>query len=556
MPGTRYAILIGTRHYPFDEHLADLRAPEQDVDGLADVLSDPFRGRFQIIKRLKNTSHSAILAEILQVFRSAQKDDLVLVYFSGHARLDDQGRLYLAVMNTQSNLLGATSIALAQLKEAIDNGHATRIVIVLDCCFSSVSGGTIAPDGLENSMRLMSSGRGKYILTTSLSEHVAQQKTAAGPSVLTKHLIEGLQTGHADMDGQGYVTVDQLYQYVCSRILAETAEEPLKWDLSGKGGLILAWTPEQHQDRMALSSVAMRARYDTIIQMFRKGEVIPFLGPEVVGHGAEAHPPSAEELVQRLAHSVGFADSADPLTLISQKIYMVAGRGVVYDRLRDIYRPEPYVYRPALTHRFLACFPHPLLILSTAYDTLLEEAFDSVGKRYAVMTHILHADSNADRGKVVVQYSEQKEKVEKCLSEDLVIDLSRWSVIYKIHGTFGLCDPDSNEEIDSIVISEEDYITFVTILDNPQTTIPNQLARLFRKRMFLFLGYSMSDWNSRAVVDVIQHKGNFRRMQPYAIRREATEFERLYWENKGVRLIEAELSGFIRQMADALGIQL
>jgi hypothetical protein len=228
----------------------------------------------------------------------------------------------------------------------------------------------------------------------------------------------------------------------------------------------------------------------------------------------------------------------------------------VYDNLRDIYQPEPYVYAPALTHHFLARLQHPLLILSTAYDTLLEAAFDSVGKKYVVITHILHADRDADRGKVVVQYSHQKGQATKCLAEELVLDLSQWSVIYKIHGTFGLGDPDSDEEIDSIVISEEDYIALVTILENPQTTIPNQLARQFKKRMFLFLGYSMSDWNFRVVVDVIQRKGNFRRIQPYAVRQGATEFERLYWESKRVRLIETDVAVFIREMAAAMGIAL
>jgi hypothetical protein len=231
---------------------------------------------------------------------------------------------------------------------------------------------------------------------------------------------------------------------------------------------------------------------------------------------------------------------------------VVAGRGVLYDNLRDIYQPDPYVYRPAPIHRFLARLPHPLLMLSTTYDTLLEDAFDEVGKKYAVVAHILHAEST-DRGKIAVQYSDRKDTVRKYPAQDLVIDLSTWSVIYKLCGTFGLVDPEADEEIDSIVISEEDYLALVKLLDHPQSTIPNQLARQFKKRMLLFLGYGISDWNFRAVVDVIEGKGNFRRIQPYAIDETATEFERLYWESKRVRLLQTNLRAFIRELSGATG---
>jgi hypothetical protein len=66
----------------------------------------------------------------------------------------------------------------------------------------------------------------------------------------------------------------------------------------------------------------------------------------------------------------------------------------------------------------------------------------------------------------------------------------------------------------------------------------------------------MNDWNFRAVVDLIQRKGNFRRIQPYAVRKDASEFERLYWENKQVRLIETDVPEFVRDIAEAMGIVL
>lgn len=395
-------------------------------------------------------------------------------------------------------------------------------------------------------------------MTASTATQTAQEKDGDTYSVFTKHLIAGLQTGEADLNRDGQITVDELYRYVFTKVREESPQEPMQWDLERKGDLVLATSPRSQavpMDRGA-SVVAVRYDYDAVMQRLRAGEIIPFLGPGVWDNGVGTHPPVSEELAQHLAQRAGVAADDDPVTLMAQKIHILLGRGEVYDCVKALYRPEPYTYTPAIVHWFLARLEQPLLILSTAYDTLLEDAFDAENKPYAVVTHVLHSDSQEDRGKVVVQYSDRKDTVEKLLSEDLVINLHQWSVIYKIHGTFGLVDPESDDKIDSIVISEEDYISLVTILENPQTTIPNHLARQFRKRMFLFLGYSMNDWSLRAVVDVIQRRGNFRRRQPYAVRHVTSDFERMYWENKQVRLIDAEVSAFVRDMVTALGIQL
>jgi hypothetical protein len=552
MRETRYAILIGNSHYPFDDHLVDLRAPKQDVEGLAGILGDPQIGRCGDVRRLINMPHQDVLDDIQYVFRQAQKDDFVLFYFSGHGLLDEQGRFYLAVANTQSDLLRLTSLPLENIQALCDTCRSTRIVLILDCCFSGLQGLHMDVALFVRAMHQLSTGRGKYTMTASPDNQNPPDKDIDAYSLLTHHLIEGLKTGQANIDGTGMMTADHLYQYIYAQVThTPPYRAPMKWDLSAKGGLIIGWTT-----RTAAPSMAVRARYDAMIQLFKKGEVIPFLGPGVAAHGADRRPPVDIDLARQLAARVGFVDSAEPLTTMSQKIHILAGRGMVYNNLRDLYQPTSHSYSPALTHWFLARMPQPLLILSTAYDTLLEDAFDEVGKKYVVVAHILHAENRIDRGKVVVQYSDRRDQVTKCLSEDLVIDLQAWSIIYKIHGGFGLVDPDTDEEIDSIVISEEDYIALVTLLEHPQTTIPNHLMRQFKKRMFLFLGYQMNDWNFRAVVDLIHRKGNFQRLQPYAVRQHVTDFERLYWENKQVRLLETDIPTLVREVAAAIGIDL
>jgi len=46
--------------------------------------------------------------------------------------------------------------------------------------------------------------------------------------------------GEADLDGDGHVSMDELYRYVHDRVLDEGFQEPMKWDLNVRGELIIA----------------------------------------------------------------------------------------------------------------------------------------------------------------------------------------------------------------------------------------------------------------------------------------------------------------------------
>jgi len=75
------------------------------VGALADVLLDAEVGGFQDAKLLVNLSTASVRRAIANFYANKARDDLLLLYFSGHGVLDDQGRLYLAVKDTERSLL-------------------------------------------------------------------------------------------------------------------------------------------------------------------------------------------------------------------------------------------------------------------------------------------------------------------------------------------------------------------------------------------------------------------------------------------------------------------
>ncbi|HZD56072.1 MAG TPA: caspase family protein, partial [Anaerolineales bacterium] len=106
--GRRLALVIGNSIFR-DPTLARLLTPDADVGGLADVLLDPEIGAFDDVNLVVNMAASSIRRSISQFFANKTRDDLLLLYFSGHGVLDEYGRLYLATKETEHNYLRGTA---------------------------------------------------------------------------------------------------------------------------------------------------------------------------------------------------------------------------------------------------------------------------------------------------------------------------------------------------------------------------------------------------------------------------------------------------------------
>ncbi len=101
----RFALIIGNSEYK-DNNLAKLITPGADVEAFARVLENPEIGGFDAVVRLINKPASIIRREISRFLtHKKRRNDLLLLYFSGHGVLDEQGRLYLAAQDTERDFL-------------------------------------------------------------------------------------------------------------------------------------------------------------------------------------------------------------------------------------------------------------------------------------------------------------------------------------------------------------------------------------------------------------------------------------------------------------------
>lgn len=246
----KIALVIGNSEYD-DAGLARLITPSEDVGDLAALLRSPDVGSFDEVIALVNESAATLRRSIAKLFAQKAPDDLVLLYFSGHGVLDDQGHLYLAVKDTERDLLSGTAIPANFITGEMDRSRSRRQVLMLDCCHSGAfargSKGAIGAS-VGTAAVFEGTGYGRVVLTaTDATQYAWEGDRVIGQadnSVFTHFMVQGLQTGEADQDHDGRITLDELYDYVYAQVVAKTPKQtPGKWSYRQQGDMVIAKNP-------------------------------------------------------------------------------------------------------------------------------------------------------------------------------------------------------------------------------------------------------------------------------------------------------------------------
>ncbi len=237
----KYALLIGTSRFG-DARFPALAKPAKDVAALEAVLKDPSIGAFDDVRALLDPPCEKVRREVARLFALKKNDDLVLLFFAGHGVKDDFGKLYLVAADTDRDLLTATALGADFITQEMDQSHSRKQVLLLDCCHSgAIAEGVRAADACAGSLEAFTGrGTGKVIITASDSYEFAweggETPVAFENSLFTHFLVDGLKTGKADVNEDGFVTLDELYKYVHGRVLETTPKQTPQWKLADAAG--------------------------------------------------------------------------------------------------------------------------------------------------------------------------------------------------------------------------------------------------------------------------------------------------------------------------------
>lgn len=286
-------------------------------------------------------------------------------------------------------------------------------------------------------------------------------------------------------------------------------------------------------------AISVEPPYELIWEKLKSGGVIPFLG---AGASLSCRPkdsqwkspkdeflPSGWELAKYLDDRSGYpSDSQLDLLRVAQYYDGVAGRGGLDDELHAIFSR---VYMHGELHRFLAELKSPLIV-TTNYDTLIEQAFADQGRAYNVVVYKMSAPLVSVKRAGAAEWEDVD-------PQRLALDLSAAPTIFKMHGSSIPGAP----EADSYVITEDDYVEFLTRMSG-QTALPAIFGEPFRRSHFLFLGYGLRDWNLRVILHKIW-KDWPRKYASWAIQERADPLEREFWKGRKLTIYEMTIADFL-----------
>jgi hypothetical protein len=298
-----------------------------------------------------------------------------------------------------------------------------------------------------------------------------------------------------------------------------------------------------------------------VVRGMAQGRVVPLLGAGVNLCGRPADGewepgkflPSGTELAEYIAREFDYPkDEAAELARVSEHAYVLDGSGPLYQLLHDVFDAH---YPIGPLHRFLAELPQRFadttgrrvtqLIVTTNYDDALERAFTEAGEEYDLVCYLADGEH---RGKFVHWAPEREPTVIERPNEYRGLTPDERTVILKIHGNV---DRSSTEyEWDSYVITEDHYIDYLASADI-SNLIPATLLRKLRRSHFLFLGYSMRDWNVRVILQRIWGE-QMLKYKSWTVQLAPGRLEREYWEKvRGVDVLDLPLERYVEGLGDA-----
>jgi len=220
----------------------------------------------------------------------------------------------------------------------------------------------------------------------------------------------------------------------------------------------------------------------------------------------------------------------------------VSGRRILRERLHQILDRD---YEGGPLHQFLASLDTPQVIVSTNYDNLVEQAFRAKQKPFDL---VVYPSDSKEFANSVLWWPAGKDAPTAVAPNQLDIDLDSTNVIFKMHGTV---DRDTAGTWDNYVITEEDYVDFLARMTT-NAAIPAIFFDYFVERSFLFLGYSLRDWNLRVILKnlglLLARSGRGEELPSWAIQKQSSELEKVLWKSRKVSIFDLPIDEFVQKL--------
>ncbi len=274
-----------------------------------------------------------------------------------------------------------------------------------------------------------------------------------------------------------------------------------------------------------------------------EGSCVPFVGAGVFEDG----PLSVRALAGALAGGQEM-DGSCLATVAEYRERFLGSRERFLNELHEVVATQSREARlPQTLEMIVRMERRPPLLVATTHDQLIEDALAAAARRFVVVTHVITSADAENDGRILVLRRDAPPVF--CHADKVELDPDEL-IVYRPLGSPLLHDRiDPALEIDTVVITETDHLTFLGRLENQHMQVPTRFSRSLQRRPLLFLGYGLDVWHYRLVMHVFQSiGGRGKGTHAMAVRRPASDMETLTWQRLGADVVQLDVNEFARRV--------
>ena len=251
----------------------------------------------------------------------------------------------------------------------------------------------------------------------------------------------------------------------------------------------------------------------------------------------------AEPLAVELARHFGLDADRPELPRVSQAIATRNGSGTLYDTLHTLVEADG---EPGPMHRFLATLPQLLrersaalpLLVTTGYDLALERALHGAGERFDTVCYIA---AGPHRGSFChVSPEGSSTPIERPNAYASELSMRDQSVVLHLQGRI---DDSPARVWESFAVTEDDFIHYGDVA----VRLPVTLAARLRRSHLLLLGYTLSDWTLRVVLERLWGQEQLP-FTSWSVHPAPEPLEREFWRRRDVEVVDMSPSAYVAEL--------
>jgi DNA-binding SARP family transcriptional activator len=255
----------------------------------------------------------------------------------------------------------------------------------------------------------------------------------------------------------------------------------------------------------------------------------------------------SEPLASELARRFGLEAVTPELARISQAVAVLNGAGPLYDTLHSLVESDG---EPTGVHRFLAGLPALLrrresaqpLLVTTGFELALERALEQADEPYDTVCYLASGEMRGSFCHILPGGAANV--IERPNAYTAGLDLDERTVLLHLQGRI---DESTERAWESFAVTEDDFIHY----GNAARRLPVPLAARLRRTHLLLLGFTLSTWTLRVVLERLWGSEPLP-YRSWSVHAGPQPLEREFWRRRDVEVVDMAPAAYVAELERVL----